>query len=168
MSDNSNKGTEIRMPQLAESVVSATISKWLKQPGDFIEEYEPICEIITDKVTAELPCTEEGMLLKILVEEGATVDVGTVICMIDSKAQAGGQGEQLQTADLKANQQANHQGETSVSHGDQSMRRRYSPAVRSLADEHDIDLEELTGTGLGGRITRKDVFVYIDSGMPGK
>jgi 2-oxoisovalerate dehydrogenase E2 component (dihydrolipoyl transacylase) len=157
------RGTEIKMPQLAESVVTATISKWLKQPGDFVEEYEPICEIVTDKVTAELPCSVEGTLLSILIEEGKTVDVGTAICMID--AQDGAESAQ---GDIEEKFKSGA-GETELRQvpaltGDQSNRRRYSPAVRSLAEEHDINLAELTGTGLGGRITRKDVQHYIDRG----
>jgi 2-oxoisovalerate dehydrogenase E2 component (dihydrolipoyl transacylase) len=164
MRDTDSKGTEITMPQLAESVVSATISKWLKQPGDYVEEYEPICEIVTDKVTAELPCSVEGTLLKIIVEEGATVDVGTTICTIDAKDQENEKADQIKPANAdrgeKVPASSKHQGE-------QSMRRRYSPAVRALADDHEIELEELTGTGLGGRITRKDVLLYIESGKPG-
>lgn len=153
MKDIDVQGIEIKMPQLAESVVSATISKWLKQPGDFVEEYEPICEIITDKVTAELPCTEEGTLLHILVQEGETVDVGTVICSIGKES-----GE-------KQNAPIHHQDSSQVlksKSDNHSMRNRYSPSVRSLADEHNIDLEQLAGSGLGGRITRKDVQQFID------
>lgn len=153
MKDTDMQEIEIKMPQLAESVVSATISKWLKQPGDFVEEYEPICEIITDKVTAELPCSEEGTLLHILVQEGETVDVGTVICRIGNKSQ------HKQAAPLS--NQASSQSIVPKSK-DQSMRHRYSPSVRSLADEHNIDLEQLAGSGLGGRITRKDVQQFVD------
>ena len=79
-------GTGIVMPQFAESVVSATIGKWLKQPGDRVEEYEPLCEVITDKVTAELPSTAAGVLLEIVVAEGETVEVGSVICYIGEEA----------------------------------------------------------------------------------
>lgn len=153
---------EIVMPQLAESVVTATISQWLKSPGDKVEEYEPICEIITDKVTAELPSTAEGILDEIRVEEGQTVDVGTVICTLRTQrtvtdVQAGnGHGKE---------QPAPSAGLSSPSgdeNPDQSMRRRYSPAVRKLADEHGLDLDKLQGTGMGGRITRKDVLRYLE------
>jgi 2-oxoisovalerate dehydrogenase E2 component (dihydrolipoyl transacylase) len=158
----SSKKIEVRMPQLAESVVSATIAKWLKQPGEAVEEYEPICEIITDKVNAEIPCTVSGVMGEILVQEGQTVDVDTIICTIGVEQSASGsitgtlQGETVQqavsgpTADL----------------GDQSMRHRYSPAVRTLADEHQVDLNEVQGSGHQGRITRKDVLKYIEAGQP--
>lgn len=154
MGEKKVKGTNITMPQLAESVVSATISKWLKQPGDYIEEYEPICEIITDKVTAELPSTVEGTLLEILVEEGETVDVGTVICQID------GEGQEETESQPQSNSEPS--ATASIQSSDQSMRRRLSPAVRVLMDDHNIELDELTGTGVGGRITRKDVLQYVE------
>lgn len=184
---------DIVMPQLAESVVSATVSKWLKQPGDRVEEYEPLCEIITDKVTAELPSTAEGVLGEILVGEGETVEVGTVICTVvleaDSKqvaaqgmnqgetpgvAQSVGQGaatnaaitEMPQAGALVATAAAPGMRSASAGRGGEegSMRTRYSPAVRTLADEHGIDLRQLKGSGYGGRITRKDVLRYIESG----
>lgn len=154
MGEKKVKGTNITMPQLAESVVSATISKWLKQPGDYIEEYEPICEIITDKVTAELPSTVEGTLLEILVEEGETVDVGTVICQID------GEGQEETESQPQSNSEPS--ATASIQSSDQSMRRRLSPAVRVLMDDHNIEIDELTGTGVGGRITRKDVLQYVE------
>src|SRR5690606_25556705 len=74
---------EIPMPQFAESVVEATIGKWLKNPGELIDEYEPICEIISEKVTAELPSTVSGKLHEIYVAEGATVSVGSIICTVE-------------------------------------------------------------------------------------
>ena len=77
---------EILMPKLAESVVSATIDRWLKQPGDSVGMYEPVCEIITDKVGAEIPSTIIGKFVKILVGAGETVDVGTPICLIETEA----------------------------------------------------------------------------------
>ncbi|WP_039789374.1 biotin/lipoyl-containing protein, partial [Paenibacillus riograndensis] len=87
MSDNT-KLTDVIMPQLAESLVSATIGKWLKQPGDAIEQYEPLCDLITDKVNAELPATVDGTLVELLAEEGQTVSVGEVIARIAVAAPA--------------------------------------------------------------------------------
>lgn len=156
MRETNNKGLPITVPQLAESVVSATISKWLKQPGDRVEEYEPVCEIVTDKVTAELPSTVAGTMLDILVEEGATVDVGTTICTIAAPEQQRDDVQPVTDAGTTTN-------ETVSTNADQSMRHRYSPAVRRLAEDHDIDLEAIEGTGLGGRITRKDVLHYIET-----
>ena len=175
---------DITMPQFAESVVSATIGKWLKKPGDPVEEYEPICEVITDKVTAELPSTVAGVMLDILVPEGETVDVGTVVCRIgtaapgapDAAGPAGTAGGQDRTGAAGAAGKPGQAGATGAMNpvgttgigagpsGDQSMRHRHSPAVRKLAEEHGINLGLVTGTGIGGRITRKDVLRYLESG----
>lgn len=101
MSDNT-KLTDVVMPQLAESLVSATIGKWLKQPGDRVEEYEPICDLITDKVNAELPSTVEGTLVELLAEEGQVISVGEVIARIavaaPAAAAAGGSAPAASTA----------------------------------------------------------------------
>lgn len=166
MQDKKQNGTYITIPQLAESVVSATISKWLKQPGDQVIEYEPVCEIVTDKVTAELPSTVEGRIVEILVAEGETVDVGTAVCLIDT---AGEHSDVQVTAHKESASQQNDVSQpvahnTGTSQGDQSMRHRYSPAVRTLAEEHNINLADVVGTGLGGRVTRKDVLNFIEAG----
>ncbi|MEX2415990.1 MAG: dihydrolipoamide acetyltransferase family protein [Paenibacillaceae bacterium] len=155
-------GTEIIMPQFAESVVSATIGKWLKQPGELVEEYEPLCEVITDKVTAELPSTAAGILLKLLAAEGSTVDVGTVICLIQENGDVGQTAVGAVTV-APSNSSSAARNDSALT-GDQSMRHRYSPAVRTLAEDHNLDLNLIAGSGLGGRITRKDVLDYIESG----
>ncbi|NBI27636.1 dihydrolipoamide acetyltransferase family protein [Chengkuizengella marina] len=152
---------EITMPQLAESVVSATIVKWLKKPGDFIEEFEPLCEIMTEKVTAELPSTVEGVLQEIFIDEGATVDVGTVICNIKVKQDES--VSNVQEVASQTQQEANQVINNVTSDSDQNMRNRYSPAVQRIAAENDVDLNLVHGTGLGGRITRKDVLHYIEN-----
>lgn len=154
MQGTKSKKAQIRLPQLAESVVSATIAKWLKQPGDQVEEYEAVCEIITDKVTAELPSTVSGTMLAHLVPEGDTVDVGTVVCEIEVE----GTADEDEPGELSA--QSVEQSPAAHSE-DQSMRNRISPAVRSLAEQHQINLDDVTGTGLGGRITRKDMNLFI-------
>ncbi|GGF87284.1 dihydrolipoamide acetyltransferase family protein [Paenibacillus abyssi] len=156
--------TEIVMPQLAESLVSATIDKWLKQPGDEVSLYEPICEILTDKVNAELPSTVSGKLVRILVGNGETVAVGTPICLIETEEQ--GAEDQLggrAPSDLTASNAISGERDQT---GDQSMRHRFSPAVQQLAAEHGVELSQVNGTGTGGRITRKDVLAYITSGKP--
>ena len=154
MNQTEARVTKVSVPHLAESLVSATIGKWLKQPGDYVEQYEPICELITDKVTTEMPSPVEGTLAEILVEEGATAEVGAPICLIAESRREQTRSEPsansgAETADMgtPGNRPA----------GDQSMRHRYSPAVQRLAWEHGIDLSLMQGTGLGGRITRKDV-----------
>lgn len=154
---------DVVMPQLAESLVSATIGKWLKKPGDPVEQYEPICEVITDKVNAEIPSTLDGIMGELLAEEGQEISVGTVICRIETGA--------ADTTDAS--------GTTIPSAGSvspsvpaaepsgASQRSRYSPAVQTLAAEHGIDLRSVPGTGLGGRITRKDVLAFIENGGAG-
>ncbi|MDF2814021.1 MAG: subunit of branched-chain alpha-keto acid dehydrogenase [Paenibacillus sp.] len=167
-------GTELRLPQLAESLVSATIGKWLKQPGDKIEQYEPICELITDKVNAELPSTVEGTLIEIIAQEGETLPVGAVVCIVaetGSDAGHSADGSSVNNS-LIASGAANSANSLSDSnsgasgHADTSMRSRYSPAVQQLAAEHGIELARLNGTGMGGRITRKDVMQAVEHGVP--
>lgn len=151
--------TEIVVPQLAESLVSATIDKWLKQPGDWIDIYEPVCEILTDKVNAELPSTVAGTLVKILVGKGETVPVGTAICLIETEGAAEHQPDFTGSVSASPVIAAVH-----VDTEDAPMRNRYSPAVQQLAAEHSIRLTDVPGTGLGGRITRKDVLAFVESG----
>jgi 2-oxoisovalerate dehydrogenase E2 component (dihydrolipoyl transacylase) len=161
---------QILMPQLGESVTEGTIAKWLKQVGDSVQKYEPIAEVITDKVNAEVPSDFEGILTEILVEEGTTVAVGTPIAQIEEA------GKQPVHADESVKEHtekgesakalATTEGVTRVK--DQTSRvdvarSRFSPAVMHLLQEHGIDPSEITGTGLGGRITRKDVLAYLEN-----
>ncbi|MGG3282495.1 dihydrolipoamide acetyltransferase family protein [Paenibacillus solani] len=155
MSEN-QKLTDVTMPQLAESLVSATIAKWLKKPGDSIEQYEPICEVITDKVNAEIPSTLDGVMGEILAQEGQTINVGEVICRIAVGSLPETKIEQPAAAPTT-------QAQLNTSE-DSFMRFRYSPAVQTLAAEHQVDLARVQGTGMGGRITRKDVLAYIEKG----
>lgn len=154
---------EITMPQLAESQVTATIDRWLKQPGDWIEVYEPICEINTDKVNAEIPSTVAGKLTKILVGTGEEVSVGTAICIIESEEENDAEATETvssthATAGVNAAVTVDH------NQGDQSMRNRFSPAVQQLAAQHGVQLADVQGTGMGGRITRKDVLAFVAKG----
>lgn len=164
MSETRTKIIEVQMPQFAESVVEGTIGKWLKQPGDHIEEYEPICEVISEKVTAELPSTVSGKLHEIYTAEGETVAIGTVICTIETSEQVLDEGRT--SGDSPTNDRSASSATNTVQareSADVSMRSRISPVVRRLADEHQIDLANVRGTGIGGRITRKDVLAAIDS-----
>ncbi|WP_340024568.1 dihydrolipoamide acetyltransferase family protein [Paenibacillus sp. FSL K6-1096] len=177
MSDNTTL-TDVIMPQLAESLVSATIGKWLKQPGDPIEQYEPICELITDKVNAELPATVDGTMAELLAEEGQTVSVGEIIARIAvagaapaapaaaAPPQAGGSSASAAsgTAPQAHSAAARPSAPAPAVDAAAPMRSRYSPAVQSLAAEHGINLAAVPGTGLGGRITRKDVLAFLTSG----
>jgi len=151
--------TEITMPQLAESQVSATIDRWLKKPGDWVDVYEPICEVNTDKVNAEIPSTVAGTLTKILIGTGEDVPVGKAICIIESEG-----SEQADVAAHASHAVSSADTGATAAASDASMRQRYSPAVQTLASQHGISLEQVQGTGLGGRITRKDVLAYVASG----
>lgn len=145
---------DIVMPQLGESVTEGTISRWLKKPGDEVEEYEPICEVETDKVNTEIPSLYNGKMGKILAEEGQTIAVGEIICQME-----------VETDDTSQTDKSDEtvQEVKPVNENDTSMKHRYSPAVLRLAQENQIDLAELTGSGKGGRITRKDVLLAVEN-----
>ncbi|MBD3918716.1 2-oxo acid dehydrogenase subunit E2 [Paenibacillus sp. PR3] len=159
--------TEIVMPKLAESLVSATIDRWLKQPGDMISMYEPICEVITNKVNAEIPSTVEGRLVSILAKDGEDVPVGAPICVIEAIDDTAGASVSAPSSSAvsTASSQSSEDNEQDIpAEGD--MRGRYSPAVQRIAAEQGVDLQLVRGTGLGGRVTRKDVLAYAASGQP--
>ncbi|MFH5184822.1 dihydrolipoamide acetyltransferase family protein [Paenibacillus sp. TAB 01] len=158
MSQNTRE-TEVTVPHLAESLVSATIGKWLKQPGDYIEQYDVLCELITDKVNTEMPSPVSGRLVRLLAEEGYTAAVGEAICIIEEQV-ASAPGSTSPQAGI---QRAANTGSDALAQ-DQGMRNRYSPSVLKLAAEHGVRLEDVQGTGLGGRITRKDIEAYAASG----
>nr|WP_326188382.1 dihydrolipoamide acetyltransferase family protein [Exiguobacterium indicum] len=148
------KTETLTMPQLGESVTEGTISMWLVKPGDTVKKYDPIAEVITDKVTAEVPSSFDGVIEKLLAEEGDTLQVGDAIVTMQV---SGGSTE------VAATEQEVPAVEETTS-ADTSMKKRYSPAVLKLSGEHGIDLEQVTGTGAGGRITRKDLLKLIESG----
>ncbi|MEB6569354.1 dihydrolipoamide acetyltransferase family protein [Staphylococcus auricularis] len=159
---------EIKMPKLGESVHEGTIEQWLVSEGDTIDEYDPICEVITDKVTAEVPSTYAGTISKIVVEEGETIEVGEVICHLETEEDAQETSEQ-ETSETKA---PDVQETTEAKHSTEGIQEtaenpavnqtaknngRYSPVVMRLASEHDLDLTQIEGTGFEGRVTKKDV-----------
>ncbi|KHF39519.1 dihydrolipoamide acetyltransferase family protein [Halalkalibacter okhensis] len=151
--------TEMKMPQLGESVTEGTISKWFVEPGQYVNKYDPIAEVMTDKVNAEVPSSFSGTIKEIRVQEDETVEVGVVICTIEVEGEASNSSETVST------KQENHvTNRTSDDQSDQSQKRRYSPAVLRMSQEHNIDLEQVTGSGKGGRITRKDLQRIIDKG----
>ncbi|RIV22970.1 2-oxo acid dehydrogenase subunit E2 [Alicyclobacillaceae bacterium I2511] len=164
---------DIKMPQLGESVTEGTLSKWLKQPGDAVDKYEPLAEVITDKVTAEIPADVSGYMEKIMVSEGATVSVGTVLCRIreiDNTENSVLKSASLSDAEDKSIPNGAHPNgaqvvarTTSQLGGETASSPRYSPAVLRSAQDHGIDLREVSGSGEGGRITRKDVLRRIEA-----
>ncbi|WP_271399942.1 dihydrolipoamide acetyltransferase family protein [Salinicoccus roseus] len=166
---------EVLMPKLGESVTEGTIEKWLVKPGDTVEEYDPLCEVITDKVTAEVPSVFEGTIKELLVAEGDTVEVGTPVCLMetDGAGEAGkaDKDERSATASEEAapssdeNQEDAPSSTGKVEQGAQKKgKTRISPVVMRLAEEHDLDLNAIEGTGFEGRITKKDVLKTIEAG----
>ena len=165
---------QIKMPQLGESVTEGTVDKWLKNEGDFVKRDEPLVEVVTDKVNAEIPSPFEGKLVKITAAQGETVQVGAVIAEIEvagaaSAAPAAPAPAKSQPA-ASVSQAAIEApglagGSAAVAGGD--GRARLSPAVRKLAAEHRIDATTLRGTGLGGRVTRDDVLAAVGGARPG-
>ena len=149
----------ITMPQLGESVTEGTVLQWLKQPGDTVALDEPICEIETEKVTAELPSPFEGALGEILVPEGETVEVDAPLCTILETAASAPEPAPVPAA---APEPASVAAEAPAPGVDGSRAGVYSPVVQRLAAKHDIDLTAIAGSGRGGRVTRKDVQAIID------
>ena len=188
----------LELPQVGESVVEGIIGKWLKQPGDKLEKYDPLVEVVTDKVTMEVPSPVNGVLTRILAEEGVTVLMGAPIAEIET--------DEAVPASPKPSPQASPQARAHVAPPQASTigylvkgvepvgptgggveeptvpestpeqppvspairepgkeRARHSPAVRRMADENKVDLSRVTGTGMGGRITRDDILSYIQT-----
>ncbi|MGQ9889423.1 MAG: dihydrolipoamide acetyltransferase family protein [Aggregatilineales bacterium] len=136
------------MPQLGESVVEGTVRRWLKREGDPVSEFEPLLEVSTDKVDTEVPAPANGVLLKILVNEGQTVSAGTLLCVIGQPGEAAtGQTSSAQqpAAAPQPQQQSSH----------------VTPVVARMAAEHNLDLSRIAGTGRGGRVTKRDVEAYL-------
>ncbi|MBN8236561.1 2-oxo acid dehydrogenase subunit E2 [Halobacillus kuroshimensis] len=158
---------KINMPQLGESVTEGTISTWLVQPGDKVNKYDPIAEVMTDKVNAEVPSSFTGVIKDLVASEGDTIEVGELMCHIE--IEGGGSSSEPAAAEQKEEEPSTStsksQASESASNGkDQGQKKRYSPAVMTLAQENDIDLNQVEGTGRGGRITRKDIEKVIESG----
>ncbi|WP_061087024.1 dihydrolipoamide acetyltransferase family protein [Heyndrickxia coagulans] len=145
----------ITMPQLGESVTEGTISKWLVSPGDHVHKYDPLCEVLTDKVNAEVPSSFEGEIVELIASEDETVAVGEVICTVKTAAETNVQPETEPGPDPDA---AAPQTEA-----EKGKKVRYSPAVLKLSQEYGIDLNQVKGTGREGRITRKDLLKIIES-----
>src|SRR5882757_3458287 len=173
--------TDVVMPQMGESIFEGTITKWLKKPGDKVQRDEPLFEISTDKVDAEIPAPAAGVLKEIKVKEGATVQVNSVVAVIGG---AGSQGKaapaqaapakpqavQPQAAQPQATQSQSapqaQQPQQVVSfpagdRGQDGERLRSSPLVRRMARENSVDLSQVPGTGLGGRISKNDIQSFI-------
>lgn len=154
---------QIKMPQLGESVTEGTISNWLISVGDHVNKYDPLAEVMTDKVNAEIPSSFSGIINEIIAEEGTTLAVGEVICMIEIEGGEAVIDSKTPVDDKKSDLKEQNEKQT-ITQNDQPNKRRYSPAVLRLAQENNINLEQVYGTGAGGRITRKDILQVVNSG----
>jgi 2-oxoglutarate dehydrogenase dihydrolipoamide succinyltransferase (E2 component) len=175
-SPTSTDTIEIVMPQMGVSVAEGTIVEWTKRPGDWVERDETVCLVTTDKVDVEIPSPAAGRMAKILVEPGDTVDVGTPLAELDAGARPG-EAHPEEHREEPEPSQAPHAAEASeptpaaetpaaLSSGDGEADRSgfHSPVVRRMADEHGIDLSRVEGTGIGGRIRKRDLVALIESG----
>jgi pyruvate dehydrogenase E2 component (dihydrolipoamide acetyltransferase) len=181
----SGSASPIVMPQMGESITEGTVSKWLKQVGDTIAKDEPLLEISTDKVDAEVPSPAAGKLLEIKVNEGETVEVGAVLALVGAEGSSPAPGSTTQAsattsqpgAETKAAAAtANPQSEirnppsSNGSNGkkstdvDELRRTKSSPVVRNIAREHGIDISRIDGSGISGRVTKKDIMSFIETG----
>src|SRR3954454_6864159 len=178
---------DVVMPQMGVSVSEGTITKWLKQQGEQVEADEPLLEISTDKVDTEVPSPGSGVLSEILVQEGETVDVGTKLAVIGgdgasaqpaqqdappepATAEAAAEAEAPSSAESPAPtappaQEQQEQEPAQAAQAAQSNGKTFvSPVVAKIASEHGVDPSQVQGTGRGGRVTKKDILNFIESG----
>ena len=156
---------EVPMPQMGESIAEGTVSKWLKQVGDTVERDEPILEISTDKVDAEIPAPSAGILVEIGVEEGETVEVGTVLALIDPEgiALVDTTPDKTLEPDLVEPSLVVTQTLDVSQSAEERLRTRSTPVVRKIAAEHGIDLANIVGSGHAGRVTKQDIVAFMES-----
>jgi pyruvate/2-oxoglutarate dehydrogenase complex dihydrolipoamide acyltransferase (E2) component len=154
-SSSTEQVVSVEMPKMGISVSEGTILEWRKQPGDWVEADETIADVTTDKVDVEIPSPATGRVMKLIVDAGETVEVGTAIAEIDAAAspgQAHPDEDRPDTAEVPAVEE-------------ESDRSGFiSPVVRRIAEKHDIDLGQVEGTGIGGRIRKKDVMAHVGNG----
>ncbi len=171
--------TLVKMPRLGESVAEGTVGAWLKNEGDWVEKDESLAEIITDKINAELPSPVAGRLAKILVKTDETVAVGVDIALIEENADIstapsaqtapatdGVPAQPVAQATLQVMERAGNGASAPVStvstaRRNAEERQRVSPLARRLAREHDLDLNDIAGSGAGGRVRKEDILAYV-------
>ncbi len=157
--------TDVIMPQMGESIFEGTITKWLKKPGDTVQQDEPLFEISTDKVDAEIPSPAAGVLSEIKVEAGTTVQINTVVAVIGvSGGAAVAKAQPSAPAATAAPAAAAAETETDTADTETGERLRSSPLVRKIARENNLDLRQVPGTGSSGRITKEDILGYLAKG----
>jgi pyruvate dehydrogenase E2 component (dihydrolipoyllysine-residue acetyltransferase) len=168
---------DVIMPQMGESIFEGTITRWLKKPGDHVERDEPLFEISTDKVDAEIPAPSAGVLKEIKVTEGQTVPIQTVVAVIDAAGAAAAVAPaaapaptptaEKPAAPKAAAAPASASAPPAASPakaGGNDQKIRSSPLVRKIAKEHNVDLSSMEGSGAGGRISKRDILAALESG----
>ena len=166
---------EVLMPQMGESVAEGTIVRWLKEVGDAIDRDEPIFEITTDKVDAEIPAPEGGVLLDIRVGAGETVDVGTIVAVIGAEGEVAASGGGAASEPVEETPAPAAAAATPVvapttvaapadATAADLRRTKSTPVVRRIAQEHGVDIAQISGTGMDGRVTKKDILAFIETG----
>jgi len=174
---------DVLMPQMGESIAEGTVSKWLKKLGDPVKRDEPLFEISTDKVDAEIPSPTAGVLAEIKVQEGQTVPVQTLVAVIETEKGTAVAGAPAPAPSKPApappptspvvprpapSSPVAPKGGDGTETADERLRRRSTPLVRKIAAEHSVDISTIPGTGFAGRVTKQDILGYIDRGAPGK
>ncbi len=171
------------MPQMGESIAEGTLSRWLKKQGDTVKRDEPIFEISTDKVDAEIPAPVAGVIAEILVREGETVPVGALVARLETSAAGGtsGAGTGAAASAPPASPAPAVQAAPAVAAApvpqvapasgngtslEERLRTKSSPLVRKMAAEAGVPLEAMTGSGIAGRVTKKDLVAFLESGAP--
>ena len=155
-------GTEVVMPQMGESIFEGTITKWLKKVGDTVNKDEPLFEISTDKVDAEIPAPNAGKLSEIKVPEGATVQINTVVAVIGGSATgSAASAAPAVAAPAKTATPAPAASEAVAASAGTTDKLRSSPLVRRIAKDNHLDLRQISGTGSGGRITKDDALKFL-------
>jgi len=152
--------TTLKMPQLGESVTEGTVDRWLKQEGDMVRRDEPIVEVVTDKVNAEIPSPFEGRLVRIDVQPGQTVPIGAALAEIEIEGATPAEpaAQPPKPAELRP-----EPPRAAAAPAPATDHARVSPAVRKLVQDNNLDLSQIAGTGPGGRVTREDVQSYLAS-----
>ncbi len=151
--------TTLKMPQLGESVTEGTVDRWLKQEGDMVRRDEPIVEVVTDKVNAEIPSPFEGRLVRIDVQPGQTVPIGAALAEIEVEGATPAAPPPPKPAEPPA--PAPPPPHAAAAPAPATDHARVSPAVRKLVQDNNLDLSQIAGTGPGGRVTREDVHAYL-------
>jgi 2-oxoglutarate dehydrogenase E2 component (dihydrolipoamide succinyltransferase) len=158
--------TQVIMPALGESVIEGTIGRWLKQVGDSVKEMEPLLEVESDKVNTEIPSPASGVILALNAAEGEVVQAGSVIAMIGAAGEAVGAAapqpvmESAKAATASAAASAPVHAEQHGGNGGP----RVSPVVANIAAQYNVDVHKISGTGLGGRVTKKDILAFVEGG----